>query len=79
VIEVAEGIPFIKLTDYEVPRLYALKGEIISRGIRTHTGLRMPVFRKRRFQHGAVDVARLREKLPAHETIYRKAFHALYA
>jgi asparagine synthase (glutamine-hydrolysing) len=78
VIEVAEGIPFIKLTDYDVIRLYSLKGEIVSRGIRALTGTRMPVFEKRRFQHGAVDVTRLREKLPAAENIYRKTFLSLY-
>jgi asparagine synthase (glutamine-hydrolysing) len=78
VIAVAEGIPFIGLTNYDVPRLYELKGEILSRGVRDITGLRMPVFPKRRFQHGAVDVARLRQKLPASEAIYRKAFLSIY-
>jgi asparagine synthase (glutamine-hydrolysing) len=78
VIEVAEGIPFISLTQYDVSRLYSLKGEVVSRGIRALTGLRMPVFEKRRFQHGAVDKVRLREKLPAAESVYRKAFLALY-
>ena len=29
VIEVAEGIPFVALTNYDVPTLYALKGEIV--------------------------------------------------
>ncbi len=78
VVEVAEGIPFIKLTDYDVTRLYSLKGEIVSRGIRALTGMNMPVFEKRRFQHGALDVSRLRDKLPAAESVYRKAFLNLY-
>jgi asparagine synthase (glutamine-hydrolysing) len=78
VIAVSEGIPFIELTDYDVPRLYALKGEIVARGVRALTGMRMPVFQKRRFQHGAVDVARLREKLPAAESVYRKTFLSIY-
>jgi asparagine synthase (glutamine-hydrolysing) len=78
VIKVAEGIPFIRLTNYDVPKLYQLKGEILSRGIRAVTGLRMPVFPKRRFQHGAVDEQRLREKLPAGEAAYRKAFLSIY-
>jgi asparagine synthase (glutamine-hydrolysing) len=78
VIAVAEGIPFVSLTNYHVPRLYELKGEILSRGVRDITGLRMPVFPKRRFQHGAVDVARLRQKLPASEATYRKAFLSIY-
>ena len=78
VISVAEGIPFIQLTNYDVSRLYALKGEIVSRGVRALTGMNMPVFEKRRFQHGAVDVTRLREKLPAAESVYRKAFLGIY-
>jgi len=55
-----------------------LKGEIVSRGIRAVTGMNMPVFEKRRFQHGAVEVSRLREKLPAAESAYRKAFLGIY-
>ncbi len=78
VVEVAEGIPFIALTKYDVARLYSLKGEIVSRGIRALTGMNMPVFEKRRFQHGAVEKARLREKLPANESVYRRAFLSLY-
>ncbi len=30
VVEIAEGIPFAALTGYDVPTLYALKGEIVS-------------------------------------------------
>jgi asparagine synthase (glutamine-hydrolysing) len=78
VVSVAEGIPFIQLTNYDVSRLYALKGEIVSRGIRALTGINMPVFEKRRFQHGAVEKSRLREKLPAAESVYRKAFLGIY-
>ena len=78
VIAVAEGIPFIRLTDYNVEKLYALKGDIVSRGVRAVTGMRMPAFPKRRFQHGAVDKAAMRQKLPETEAIYRKAFLSLY-
>ncbi len=78
VMEIAEGIPFIALTNYDVARLYSLKGEIVSRGIRALTGMNMPVFEKRRFQHGAVEKTRLREKLPASESVYRRAFLGLY-
>ena len=54
VIEVAEAIPFARLTQYDVLSLYALKGEIVQRGVKAITGFDMPVFPKRRFQHGAV-------------------------
>lgn len=78
VIEVAEGIPFIELTGYKVDQLYALKGEIVSRGVKAITGLSMPVFEKRRFQHGALTVDRLRTRLPSHERELRQKFLALY-
>jgi asparagine synthase (glutamine-hydrolysing) len=78
VIEVAEGIPFISLTDYDVERLYNLKGEIVSQGVEAVTGIKMPVFAKRRFQHGAVPREVLRERLPLRETDYRKQFLSLY-
>lgn len=78
VIAVAEAIPFIKLTGYSVERLYELKGEIVSRGIRAITGMKMPAFPKRRFQHGALPVEALRSRLPFREAEYRKQFMSLY-
>jgi len=79
VIALAEAIPFIDLTQYDVPRLYRLKGEIVSRGIRTLTGLEMPVFPKRRFQHGALPADSLGEYLPYREPEYRREFLSLYS
>jgi asparagine synthase (glutamine-hydrolysing) len=78
VIEIAEGIPFIALTRYDVPTLYALKGEIVGRGVKAITGLDMPIFPKRRFQHGALPPEQLRDRLPVQESVYRRAFLALY-
>jgi len=78
VVAVAEAIPFIDLTDYSVERLYELKGEIVSCGIATLTGMRMPVFPKRRFQHGALPEHALRRNLPFKEAEYRKQFLSLY-
>jgi asparagine synthase (glutamine-hydrolysing) len=77
VVEVAEGIPFASLTGYDVPTLYGLKGEIVRRGVKAVTGFDMPVYPKRRFQHGAVPVDRLRARL-SDESDYRRGFHALY-
>jgi asparagine synthase (glutamine-hydrolysing) len=79
VIEQAEGIPFIELTGYDVTRLYQLKGEIVASGVKAVTGFDMPVFEKRRFQHGALPPARLRERLSGREGEYRKIFLSLYA
>ncbi len=78
VVAVAEAIPFVNLTDYSVERLYELKGEIVSSGIARLTGMKMPVFPKRRFQHGALPADALRQKLPFREAEYRKQFLSLY-
>jgi asparagine synthase (glutamine-hydrolysing) len=79
VIAAAEAIPFVELTRYDVARLYELKGEIVSRGIAALTGMRMPVFPKRRFQHGAMAEAALHERLPLREPEYRKQFLSMYS
>jgi asparagine synthase (glutamine-hydrolysing) len=79
VIAVAEAIPFIALTDYEVERLYQLKGEVVSRGVKAITGFDMPVFSKRRFQHGAVAEETLHSKLPFREAEYRQKFLSWYS
>ncbi len=79
VIEVAEAIPFIQLTQWDKETLYALKGEVVSRGIKAVTGLDMPVFEKRRFQRGAVEQNTFNQIFPANEMQYRAYFHSLYA
>jgi asparagine synthase (glutamine-hydrolysing) len=78
VIAVAEAVPFIDLTQYSVDRLYELKGEIVGRGVAEVAGLQMPVFPKRRFQHGAMPVDGLRNRLPYREAEYRRQFLSLY-
>jgi asparagine synthase (glutamine-hydrolysing) len=78
-VELAAGIPFDALTGYDIERLYALKGAIVASGVRAVTGLEMPVFPKRRFQHGAVTADAMRQALPWSEADYRKRFLAQYA
>lgn len=78
VIETSEGIPFISLTDYDIERLYSLKGEVVKRGVKSVMGLDMPIFEKRRFQHGATDIRTLRQRLPGREMELRKAFLELF-
>jgi asparagine synthase (glutamine-hydrolysing) len=74
VIEVAEGIPFIELTDWDHEKLYALKGDIVAKGIEAVTGMHMPIFEKRRFQDGAA-----KERAFGNSpTPYRKAFHGAF-
>jgi asparagine synthase (glutamine-hydrolysing) len=71
VIEVAEKIPFAELTGYDKEKLYRLKGEVVYHGVRAVTGFEMPVFEKRRFQHGALPEARLRELIPPERQLRR--------
>jgi asparagine synthase (glutamine-hydrolysing) len=78
VIGVAESIPFIELTDWDHQRLYDLKGEIVRRGVESVTGISMPIFPKRRFQHGVVGTAAEQQLFPAAEMEYRDFFHTLY-
>src|SRR5690606_1844094 len=77
VIEVAEGIPFIQLTGWDENVLYALKGEIVSRGIKAVTGYDMPVFEKRRFQAGAASETTFRKIFADNEAEYRSYFNSL--
>jgi asparagine synthase (glutamine-hydrolysing) len=78
VIEQAEGIPFAALTQLDVEKLYELKGQIVGSGVKAVTGFKMPIFLKRRFQHGALPVARLRQSFSGDESQYRKQFLELY-
>ena len=52
-VAAALAIPFEKLIDGSVERLYALKARVVREGVEAITGIRMPVFPKRRFQAGA--------------------------
>ena len=78
VVAAAEEIPFDALTHGAVERLYALKEKIVPAGVAAVTGLEMPAFAKRRFQHGAISLERLRERLPEREAEYRRQFLSLY-
>lgn len=79
VIAVAEAIPFAALTQGSTDRLYALKGEIVARGIGAVLGLEMPVFPKRRFQHGSVSSDAIGRLFPENEALYRRHFQTLHA
>lgn len=79
VIEVSEGIPFIQLTDWKHEELYALKGEVVQRGVKAVTGFDMPVFPKRRMQHGTVPMDDFNKLFPADESVYRNYYKSLYS
>ena len=78
VIQISEGIPYIDMTNWDHERLYALKGQIVSEGIRAVTGMEMPVFPKRRFQHGAASGSAFNKHFPVREIDYRKEFLSRY-
>ena len=77
VIAVAEAIPFAELTVGSHEKLYALKGEIVGRGVRSVLGLEMPIFPKRRFQHGATAAEHVPRLFPQQEARYRRHFETL--
>jgi len=78
VIEVSEGIPYIDMTNWDHQKLYDLKGQIVSSGVKAITGLDMPVFPKRRFQHGAASTKAFDKHFPLKEIAYRKEFLSNY-
>jgi len=78
VLETAERIPFGELSGGDEERLYALKGEVMARGVRAVTGLSMPVFPKRRFQHGALADREQARLFPYAERDYRRHFQSLF-
>lgn len=78
VIEISEAIPFIDITGWNNKKLYDLKGEIVSKGVEAITGMKMPVFQKRRFQHGAVSPETFLKHFPKREVEYRMEFLSLY-
>lgn len=78
VIEVAEGIPFIELTDWDHGRLYALKGDIVARGVRQVTGMELPVFPKRRFQAGICEGGNGRSLFPSDPGYYRRIHQKIW-
>ena len=79
VIAVAEAIDFADLTKGSHERLYALKGEIVSRGVRSVLGMEMPIFPKRRFQHGSISATQAARVFPQNEARYRRHFETLQA
>jgi asparagine synthase (glutamine-hydrolysing) len=78
VIEISEGIPYIDMTDWDHERLYELKGKVVSIGVKEVTGMEMPVFEKRRFQHGVTSKELFERHFPKKDIDYRKEFHSRY-
>ena len=78
VIEVSEGIPYIDMTNWDHEKLYELKGKIVSAGVKAITGIEMPIFQKRRFQHGAASDQDFGKHFPEKEITYRKEFLSSY-
>jgi asparagine synthase (glutamine-hydrolysing) len=78
VMAVAEGIPFIAITNYDHTKLYDLKGAVVASGVKQITGFDMPVYPKRRFQHGAVEPEQLRNILRASEPAMRRRLQELF-
>lgn len=78
VVAVAEAIPFAELTNGSHEALYDLKGEIVRRGVASVLGLEMPVFEKRRFQHGAAPDETFQGRFGVPPERYRRHFLELH-
>lgn len=78
VMAVAEAIPFAELTRGSHEALYQLKGEVLRHGVRHVLGRDLPVFPKRRFQHGAVPVELFRRRFGEDGLRYRAHFLRRY-
>lgn len=77
-VAVATAIPFSELAGGEEERLYALKGEILARGVVRVLDLELPVFDKRRFQRGAVPGHVFAEKFGVAPEDYRRHFDSRF-
>lgn len=73
-VSLATAIPFDELTEGSTERLYALKGEILQRGVRAVTGIDLPAFPKCRFQEGAAPESVFAERFPTDPEAYRNHF-----
>jgi asparagine synthase (glutamine-hydrolysing) len=78
VVETAAAIPFKELAQGNHEQLYSLKGEIVGRGVRQVLGFDLPVFPKRRFQHGATSESAFNERLGSDEEVYRSHFRSVF-
>jgi asparagine synthase (glutamine-hydrolysing) len=78
VVAAAEQIPFAELTGGSHQALYALKGDLVARGVKAVTGLDLPVFPKRRFQHGAGSVSWFEERFGVDPGRYRDHLMQVY-
>ena len=79
VIDVAESIPYIELTEWDHEKLYSLKGTVVQKGVKAITGIEMPVYEKTRFQHGAIDQQKFDKLFPNNEREYRREFQRTFA
>ena len=77
-VRVAEAIPFDDLTAGSTSRLYALKGEVVRRGLLQRYGIEIPTYEKRRFQHGAADASAFARRFAVAPERYRSHFHSLW-
>ncbi len=79
VIAVAEAIPFVDLAAGSHEKLYQLKEEVLTRGVRQVLGRELPAYPKRRFQHGALEQSRFETHFGGKDTdAYRGLFRQIF-
>ena len=79
VVQVAEAIPFADMTQGSHEKLYALKGDVVRKGMKSVLGVDFPVYAKRRFQHGAASESNFGRVFDVAPEIYRQHFSGLHA
>jgi asparagine synthase (glutamine-hydrolysing) len=77
-VALAAAMPFGELAAGDHETLYALKGELLASGVRQVLGLELPVFEKRRFQHGAVPQETFAQVFSGDREHYRRHFLGLF-
>ncbi|MBI1176616.1 hypothetical protein GC207_04170 [bacterium] len=75
---VIEGKQVTVTTNYDHTKRYDLKGAVVASGIKHLTGFDMPVYPKRRFQHGAVKPDQLKSFLRTSEPVMRRRLQELF-
>ncbi len=77
-VALAAAMPFDELAAGDHDTLYALKGELLASGVRQVLGFELPVFEKRRFQHGAVPGETFDRVFDGDREQYRRHFLAQF-
>ena len=72
VVAAALAIPFDRVVNGDVDRLYSLKRDVVGKGVRRVLGVDMPLNPKRRFQDGSTSIPRTRASKVWCRTVFNR-------